>query len=307
MLYGNEMVIHDGNWQEVVNPTVAGERKGMGLIPRDYNKYPVGCYGAAPPFWAVDVPMIPEGEWTLRVQEKESRNERMSDIRMYGLNGRPIPSRDQNGRGYCWMHSGVGGVIIDRAIRNEPYADLSAYGPACVIKNFQDEGGWGAQGLDFLFSRGCPTSKFWPQQGTDRSYDNPNTWADAALHKVVKGFVDLQAAQYDRKLSKAQVITCLLSGWPVIGDFNWWGHSVIMLDVVDGARTFGILRSASGKLMARPEFEYVWQLNTSEGLGTRIWNSWGDSWSEQGMGVLAGSRAWPDGATAICSTSASAA
>lgn len=266
-----ELLISDSTEFLVTDPEhTVDVGRARGLIPRNYSAHPVGTYGFH--FEAVNMPLIPENEWADRVKEKVATQSQLSDIRLRsGPNGGPIPSRDQNGRGYCWIHSGVAALLLLRAKQNEPYADLSAYGPACVIKQFRDEGGWGAQGLDFLMERGCPTSATWPQQGTSRSYDTPATWEEAKKYRITEGFIDLEAAQYDRRLSRAQVATCLLNNIPVIADYNWWGHSVCAMDLV-------IL--PSGK------------------FGVRIWNSWGDSWSDRGMGVLDENKAWPDGATA---------
>lgn len=273
MLRPNEIVIDDSNYTQFCDPdyTVDGEKKSRGLIPRDYSRYPLGCYGSAVPFFAVDMPLIPRSEWSDRIKEKIATKSQLSDIRLTGNNGNIIPSLDQNGRGYCWAHSGTGAVMMLRAAMGLPYVGLSAYAVACIIKNYRDEGGWGAQGLDFITSRGVPSEAYWPMQSVNRSNDKPETWANAALHKVTEGFVDLQAAQYDRQLSFDQVATCLLCNVPVIGDFNWWGHSVCLLDLVE---------TSPGK------------------FGVRILNSWGDSWSDRGMGVLEGSKAIPDGATA---------
>lgn len=267
-----ELLIDDST--DLGHPDVtAGFR---GLIPRDYATHPQGCYSSAPA--AVDMPLIPRAEWRERIRHMEGTKSRLSDMRMTGMFGQMIPSRDQNGKGYCWAHSTVSAMMLLRARDNQPYADLSAYAIACIIKNFRDEGGWGALSLDFATQRGCPTSQFWPQQSMSRVNDNNSTWANAALHRTVEGWVDLNAAVYDRDLTFDQVMTCLLLRIPVVVDFNWWGHSVCAADPVE----------------------------TSPGqFGIRIWNSWGDSWSDKGMGVLSGSRAIPDGAVAPRTVTAS--
>jgi hypothetical protein len=267
-----EILINDDTPQYMLgDAVVGGEHKARGLVPRDYSTHPQGCY-APIPAWSVDMPLIPRSEWSDRIKEKVATRSQLSDIRLAGNNGQGIPSLDQNGRGYCWMHSGTSCLTVLRAVMNQPYVGLSAYGPACVIKGYRDEGGWGAQGVDFLASRGVPSEKFWPMKATSRSYDNPETWANAALHKVTEGWIDLAAAQYNRNLTFDQVATCLLLNQPVVGDFNFWSHSVCLLDLVE----------------------------TSPGrFGVRIWNSWGDGWSDRGMGVLDGSRAVPDGGVAL--------
>jgi hypothetical protein len=159
----------------------------------------------------------------------------------------------------CWAHSSTSAALIVRAVAGEPYADLSAYAVACIIKGYRDEGGWGAESLEFIAERGIPTSQFWPQQSMSRANDKPETWANAAQHKFTE-WMDLEPR------NKAQLVTCLLSGIPVVIDLNWWGHSVCALDLVSLAP-----------------------------FRTRIWNSWNDTWSENGTGILEGQRAIPDG------------
>lgn len=264
-----ELIIHDGNWtQFAVDPVVDGERKARGLIPRDYQKYPQGHYASAPSF---NLPLIPKSEYSARIKERVIRKAQLSDIRLKGDGGRPIPSLDQGRKGYCWTHSTVQAIMMLRAWMNESYVPLSAYAVACIIKNFIDEGGWGALSLDFATTRGVPSQLFWPQQSMSRDYDNPATWENAALHKSVESWADLNASVYDRNLTFEQVATLLLTDTPVVADYNWWGHSVCLLDLVE-------VEPGS--------------------FGVRILNSWGDGWSDRGMGILQGNHAIPDGAVA---------
>lgn len=260
----NEIVIDAATPDRVLFPNGMGH----GLIPRNYSLYPRGCYGSVQ---AVDMPIIPKSEWSDRIREKVAAKSQLSDIRLTGNNGGIIPSVDQGQRGYCWAHSGTSATILLRAAMGQPYVDLSAYAIACIIKNYRDEGGWGAAGLDFITARGIPSGQFWPQKSVDRANDNPATWANAALHKVAEGWVDLVPAAYDRKLSFEQVATCLLCNIPVIADYNFWSHSVCLMDLTE---------PSPGR------------------FGVRLWNSWGDSWSDRGMGLLDPQKAPPDGATA---------
>ena len=295
-----EIIIGSHNFAEhCAEPVIDGERRSFGLVPRNYDTHPRGFYAR---IQAVDFPLIPRSEWPVRIAEKEAKKTRLSDIRMTGMFGAMIPSRDQNGRGYCWFHSGTSAMLLLRAVMNAPYADLSAYAGACIIKQFRDEGGWGAQGVDFQIERGIPTSEFWPQRSVDRANDNPKTWANAKLHRVEDGWIDLAVAQYDRKLSFEQMITCLLQDVPVVSDFNWWSHSVCSIDAVNGATDAyrSTMRASSGKLFTLHEFNEIWGVDdeVTGGIGSRILNSWGDVWSDNGMGLLAGSKAVPDGAVA---------
>jgi hypothetical protein len=289
------------------NPHTTPADKGRGLVPRDYLAYPVGSYPGIAAYHAVNMPTFSQSEWSARLAEQTAQGARLSDIRRRGANGKPIPSRDQAQRGYCWAHSGVSAHLLIRAVMGLPYADLSAYAVACIIKRYADEGGWGAQGVDFERDRGVPTSEFWPQQSVNPANDNPRTWENAALHKITEGWIDLAAAQYDRNLTFAQVATCLLLCQPCVTDYNWWSHSVCGADLVDGSKAFATARGESGKLLEVAEFESVWNMADAAtgGFGLRIWNSWGDGWSDQGMGVLPPQKAVPDGCVALRAVTAS--
>jgi hypothetical protein len=288
-----EVLIHAGNANQFTDPVVNGERKARGLVPRNYAAHPPGSYASAP-VTAVEMPLIDPSTYAERIADKVANKSQLSDLRLVGNAGGIIPSLDQNGKGYCWAHSSTSAVMMSRMVNNEPYVPLSAYAVACVIKSYRDEGGWGAQSLDFITERGVPSSQFWPMQSMSRSNDKPETWANAALHKVTAGWVDLASAQYDRNLTFNQVVTLLLSGVPVVGDFNWWGHSVCLLDAVTVAASD--IREASGKRATRATLTAA--LEETGGVGVRILNSWSDTWSDRGMGVLSGSKAVPDGATA---------
>jgi len=258
----DEILIHDGNWTDFLESPVddTARARARGLKPRNYATHPVGYLACAKPF---DVPLIPESEWQARLDAQIAAKAQLSNIRNAGMNGQPIPSRDQDGKGYCWAHSSTSAALIVRAIQGQPYADLSAFAVACIIKNYRDEGGWGAESLEWIAANGIPTSDYWPQQSMSRSNDTPAMRANAKRHEFTE-WMDLDPANV-----KAQMVTCLLLGIPVVTDFNWWGHSVCTIDLVS--------------------------LNP---FTTRIWNSWGDGWSDNGTGLLQGSKAIPDGAIA---------
>src|SRR6266436_691044 len=236
-----------------------GLLRAKGCIPRDWDKHPQGCLAAASAF---DLPIIPEADWDALIAEQEAQQSSLQHIRNKGgPNGGMIPSRDQNGKGYCWAHSTTSATLLGRAAPGEMYVDLSAYAIACIIKGYRDEGGNGIDSVQFMADRGIPTSQFWPQQSMSRANDNPQTWANAALHKMLVW----RDCSQDRATRRLQVGTALLLNLPVIGDYDWWSHSVCPC-----------------RLMSRSK--------------VRIWNSWGDSWSDSGMGDLDQSKAWPDAA-----------
>jgi hypothetical protein len=255
------VIIHDINAHQHLGWTGPdGLPRKTGMIPRDFTKKPFGSLSFAKPF---DIPLIPEVEWPERLAEQAAKKMRLSDIRNRGLFGKPIPSRDQNGKGYCWAHSGVSAALLARAINNQPFKDLSAYMVACIIKGFADEGGEGTEGVEFVASKGVATSATWPQQSMSRSNVNDAMYADAAENKWTE-WMDCDPNQM-----WAIQVTCALLCIPLTVDYNWWSHSICQLDVVS--------------------------LSPKTNL---IWNSWGDSWSDNGTGQLTGSKATADNAMA---------
>lgn len=266
----NEVIISSRNYKQFLVGGSKSDGRKTGLKPATKKKYALRAEAGVK--GSFDIDLIPPGEYEDRLAQRIKDKAQLSDIRNQGKGGQRMPSTDQNGRGYCWAHSSTSCALLSRAVANQKYEELSAYAVACVIKNFRDEGGWGEESLKFIAERGIPTSKTWPQQGTDRSYDNAETWKEAAKYKFAPEWMPLDSANM-----KAQLITCLLLGIPVVTDLNWWSHSICSMDLVS--------------------------LNP---FRTRIWNSWGDSWSEGGTGILEGSKAIPDDALAAITFSAAA-
>ena len=273
----NDFVIGDGD--PILIPTVDGKPFGRGLIERNYELYPVGYTGSGSvPFSIDDMPLIPMEEWPERIADMEANKSRLSDMYRKGNSGQKIPSLDQNGQGYCWAYSTAACIQALRCKANAPYVQLSAHSVACVIKNFRDQGGWGAASLEFAVARGYVPTSLWPAKSMSRSNDTEANWKAALEFRVTEGWVDLEPAAYDRYISAKQVGTCLMNRVPVIGDFNWWGHSVGVFDLVD------VYSNKNATDIRR--------------YGTRIMNSWTDNWGDLGFGVLKDSKAFPNGGAA---------
>lgn len=262
------MLINDATKPDDLFPTT----HARGGIARNYGTHPVGSYATIPAA-AMDMPLVPRSEWSARIKERKELKARIRDIRRTaGPNGGPISALDQDGIGYCWCHSATMGVMLTRAAMNEPYVRLSAFMVGCLVKNYQDRGGWGADAVDFIAKNGVPSVDLWPEQSMQRSRDTTTMRENAAKHKITEGWIDLSDPVYDRNLTTDQVATILLTGGVVVGDFNWWGHSVILMD---------------------------WDEIEPGSFGPIGLNSWSDQWGDLGEFTLQGSRADLDGGVGL--------
>lgn len=277
-----ELVIDDNNYLEHVEAVIDGKTMARGYVERDYSKNPVGSYRGVEPF---KLSLIPRAEWSSRIKDGSEAKATFADLRTVGNNGGHVKSLDQNGQGYCWAYSTGGAITACRIRDNQPYVRLSCHAVAAKIKNFRDEGGWNPLSVEYAIKHGYPDVSVWPEKSMSRSHDNTATWLNAAKHKIVDGWMDLTPPVYDRNLTFDQLMTCLFLRIPCPVDYNWWGHSVCAVDPV--------------------EVDASLPLSDIRRWGVRIWNSWTDNWGTLGMGVLAGNKAVPNGATACKGTTQS--
>ena len=216
--------------------------------------------------------LIPRSEWSARIKEKNDTKSSLWHLRQIAANGQQMSTLDQNGQGYCWAYSVVRCVMYQRALMNQAYKRLSAHAVGCMVKGFRDEGGWCGLSTKFIKEKGVPSIDKWPEKSMNRSNDKYETWQEAAGNAISEDWYDAGKAVYDQALTFDQVATCLLWNIPCALDFNWWGHSVCGIELVE-------VESGS--------------------FGIRIDNSWTDSWEERGSAILRGSKSIPDGAVGI--------
>lgn len=180
----------------------------------------------------------------------------------------------QNGDPFCWSHSTAHGIMTSREVANQPPVKLSAYMLACISddRGYQNRGGWSALSAMYAERVGICPDALWPEGKKSRALDTQAMRTEAAKYKITEPMVDLTREVYFRNLPFETVVGCLLTGRPVMVDFNWWSHAVLAVRAVKiEANSWGIM----------------------------ILNSWGLNWGEQGFGILRGSRARPDGAVAV--------
>lgn len=268
-----QFIIDDNTNNDILYPKIDGNRMGHGYDPDQVIVEPErpsfhGLFGDVPG----QLKLIPKSEWDARYDEQEELGSSLEHIRMRGNFGGMIPSLDQNGQGFCWNYSVTMAIMLLRAANNQPHVRLSGHANACLIKNYRDEGGWGALAADYAMKYGAPSVEYWKEKSMSRSNDTPEMRANAMLHRVTEDWSDQTKSPYDRNLTEEQAATLLFNNIPYIHDSNDWGHSIPILRWVRVERGL---------------------------FAPKCINSWTDGWGELGMAVLTGRRRLPDGAVAL--------
>ncbi len=207
-------IIDDSNAHLYANPSFTG--RAAGLIPRDYEANPVGCFAFAEEF--PDSMLIPESEWAARLAAQMAVKATLLDLRE--ANYDTLKSLDQDGLGLCWAFSTTKACMYIRARMGEPNMRLSAWWVAGKVKGWRDQGGWGGESLEQIVKSGVPTETFCPSYKA--SYDTPDCQANAALHK----FTEWWEGAEDSAKARKQAVSAFLLGYPCIIDLNSMSHSM---------------------------------------------------------------------------------
>ena len=209
---------------------------------------------------AATIPVIPKSEWSARIKEMVEQESLLSNIwRRQG-----VDILDQDGTNYCWCFGVVSACLAVRAVNNLEYVKLSPASAAAQIKNFRNEGGWGMDAIKYIAANGIATQAQWPQAAIEKKYLTAEVKADM-MTRQIQEWDDVGAGKFDLQMTYA------LLGIPVAVGYNHWSHEVCQLDPVE---------------VEPGDF------------GIRIVNSWGENWSDKGMGIMRGSKAIADDAVA---------
>ena len=227
-----------------------------GLIPRDYKSHPPGYLSYAPAF--SEALILPEVEWEERLREQKAAKASLFDIRERYYEH--LKSLNQDGLGLCWAFSTTKAVMYLQSLMSVPTVRLSAWWVAGKIKNWRDQGGWGAESLEGFVNRGAPKESLCP--GYKSSYDTSECQADAAKHKVTEWWDGTNSKDKNRAI----MISCFLQNIPHADDFNHLSHSMC-----------GCYLESINPLV-------IWEDN-----------SWSESYGTKGLMKLSGSKAIPDG------------
>jgi hypothetical protein len=261
ILPNGDFLFDDDNAAELLLPDVA-----RGLRPRREHPRYAG-YGSIPgtvPFNSSMPPRIPRDEWPERIADLDALHGWLTNLIDW-------PARNQAKTNFCWANGPCTAAEIEAAVQGLAHVEWSAASVACPIKNYRNQGGWGADAVEYLVETGACATAYWPNAAIARQYDDQESRADRANRRVLE-WVDVPADDFDA------LATCLLSGYACAVGYDWWGHEVCATRLVQtGKRSYGV----------------------------EIRNSWGDDWgskNEHGVGgfsVLSESKGTPDDCQAV--------
>lgn len=273
----NQFVIGDDNFESVMSPVIAGRRMGMGYVPRDFERQPFGSISAAPPINPDDMILIDMELWPELIAEQDAKKTSLHWLRKTANHGGPIDALDQGQFGDCWAFSVTQCIQLARAIANMPHIPLSGTSLAVGIQGMK-EGGWCGLSLDGAAKRGVVPQSLWPQHNKAAKFNTAAAWEAAKDFRTGEAWVDISVPVYNRALSRQQLGSCLLAGLPCAGDYNWQGHSLCLVRLVD------VYQNRKATDFSR------------YGIGN--FNSWTNDYGDNGEAIYKDSKAWPDGA--IC-------
>ncbi len=170
---------------------------------------------------------------------------------------------DQRNTNFCWCFGTVAGVATQYAKTGIEVPEFSPASTACLVKKFQNVGGWGSQACNGIQKHGIATLGTWPNVSFDRGLPlKSEVKDDMHKHDLIE-FEDLGVNNFDAAMS---VLLDPLHAAPVTGGFTWWGHLVILLKAVRVNGEWGVVFA----------------------------NSWGTDWGPaEGYGILLGDKAIP--------------
>lgn len=248
-MFGNEPIIHDSTPMDLCLPPSGGER-GLMLVRGSGEDY---VYGElAKPF--PQELLIPRSEWQARIQEKEERKTRLSDL----ITQAGLPEKDQNGLSYCWIFGPTQTIEVVRMKQGQVYVSLSPASAGGPIKNFRNVGGWGKEGLEWISKYGLCPSSIWPDTSLDRRLYNDENKAIALKYRTTEWW-ECRPRNLD------ELVSLGLLGVPGAAGYNWQSHETMYV-------------------------EPIWLDGT---IATRNRNQW-KGYGDKNFYILQGSRMLPD-------------
>lgn len=205
-----------------------------GYVPRDYDAEPLGSGVGAKLLPQALLDKWPDEKvWKERFEELERKKQDIPSILKAAFDRGEWLSLNQDPTNYCWCYAVIHDIMIQRLLAGEPFVRLSPYSVACLVKNFQNIGGWGTQAMQQAVKDGVASEEFWPQErpgmsSSERRAANLNSIrngrqylessrANAALHKVLE-YYELPERSWAHKMA------CMCEPIPVASGYNRIGH-----------------------------------------------------------------------------------
>lgn len=161
-----------------------------------------------------------QSNWKDRIKQMEDAGNTVEEeLRRVGLD--PL---DQERTNYCWGNGPVGLVeawYVRQGQLDPETGKPIRLSPASVcarVTNFQNRGGWGADALEHLISKGCNTQADWPPNAIDPRYDTPETRQRALLNRVTGWFTG-------KPRDYVEHISMIFHAMASVG-LDYWGHQV---------------------------------------------------------------------------------
>lgn len=161
-----------------------------------------------------------------------------------------LPVHDQDGRSLCWMHGSVRALECVKIYENQKAELLSAECAAYMVTGGRDRGGFPEEALEQLRTKGTCTENMWPRNEIDKRSAKEG-WELELPFNVILDWMDVE--NWDDQMTLA------LNRVPVPIGVGWWSHLVCQLGPVLG-----------------PNDEPMIIFD----------NSWGESWGDNGRGIL---------------------
>lgn len=195
---------------------------GTGLIKRDYGAFPSGYQTGTTTF--PSNLLIDKSEWADRLNENRKNKAGLLDRRQDNIN--VLKSLNQGQYGLCWSFSTTKAVMYVRDLMGfKDGPRLAGWWLAGLVKNWRDEGGWGAASLEKATQVGVATDADCPSYSS--RYDNAATRANAALNTVTEWWDGVD----DPNMNQQIAISMLLQSTPCVIDLNVMGHSMCCIDI----------------------------------------------------------------------------
>lgn len=224
-----------------------------GHKPRDWVKYGYGAVRGTAPFPPELI--IEEKDWDYWAEKEEAEQSSIEHI----SDALGIKVKDQGQTNYCWINAPTHCVELLRAMMGLGYVELSPASVGAIINDFQNEGGYGAEAVEFLAKRGSVPVSLWPANAIDKKYNTAAADAERGKYQI-DAWWDLHPR------TPIEYASCLFRKMPIAVGLNWWGHEVTYIRWVKVNGVWG------------PKFD----------------NSWGMGWGDKGRGTLIGKKALAD-------------